>query len=136
MRPNLKCFSIVALIIILASKWYIHMYMNISTLCCASKSMYMICFFFQPFFTQGVRIRFLRNMTSSVEGGRVRIIFGRNGYSFGDIFVRITPLTYDQFEARGYDLDNFFPNRPPAASSKRLYYYNLIVYVYNHNFIV
>ena len=60
-------------------------------------------------------------MTSSVEGGRVPVIFGREGYSFGNISVRITPLTYDQFEARGYDLDNFFPARPPAASSKKLY---------------
>ena len=130
MRPNLKCFdltSVVALKIILASKWYIRMYMNISTLCCASKSLYMNHFFLQLFFSQGVQIRFLRNMTSSVEGGTVRLIFGRNGYSFGDISVRITPLTYDQFEARGYDLDNFFPVRPPAASSKRLYNHNIIV---------
>ena len=77
--------------------------------------------------SQGVQIRFLRNMTSSVEGGRVRVIFGRDGYSFGDVSVRITPLTYDQFEARGYDLDNFFPVRPPAASSKTLYNHNLIM---------
>lgn len=69
-------------------------------------------------------------MTSAVEGGRVRVIFGRIGYSFGDISVRITPLTYDQFEARGYDLDNFFPARSPAASSKKLYNHNFIVKVW------
>ena len=64
---------------------------------------------------------FFRNMTSPVEGGRVRVIFGREGYSFGDISVHITPLTYDQFEAKGYNLDNFFPACPLAASSKKLY---------------
>ena len=91
------------------SEWYIH----------SAQFTEHECFFFlQPSFSQGVQIKFLRNMTSSVEGGRVRVIFGREGYSFGDISVRITPLTYDQFEARGYDLDNFFPARPPAASSK------------------
>ena len=98
-----------------------------SLTCCASNSW---TFFLQPSFSQGIQIKFRRNMTSSVEGGRVRVIFGREGYSFGNISVRITPLTYDQFEARGYDLDNFFPARPPAASSKRLYTQNLIVKVW------
>ena len=65
-----------------------------------------------------------------MEGGRVPVIFGREGYSFGNISVRITPLTYDQFEARGYDLDNFFPARPPAASSKKLYNRNFIAKVW------
>ena len=89
-----------------------------------------VFFFLQPSFSQGVQIKFLRNMTSSVEGGRVPVIFGREGYSFGNISVRITPLTYDQFEARGHDLDNFFPARPPAASSKKLYNHNFIVKVW------
>ena len=57
------------------------------------------------------------------------MIVEKLGLFSGDISIRITPLTYDQFEARGYDLDNFFPNRPPAASSKRLY--NLIIKVVN-----
>jgi len=72
-------------------------------------------------FTQGVQLNFGSNVSSSVEGGEVFVTVVKQGYSFGNITVRIVPLTYDQFEARGFDIDNFFPTRPAPASSKSFY---------------
>ena len=72
-------------------------------------------------FTQGVQLNFGSNVSSSAEGVEVFVTVVKQGYSFGNITVRIVPLTYDQFEARGFDIDNVFPTRPPPASGKSFY---------------
>ena len=43
--------------------------------------------------------------------------FTRTGYSFGRIPFRVLPLTYDQFVAKGFDLDSIHPERPIAADA-------------------
>jgi len=44
----------------------------------------------------------------------------QSGFSFGAIPFWIVPLTYAQFEARNFSLDELFPMRPPSAASEGL----------------
>ena len=44
----------------------------------------------------------------------------QSGFSFGPVPFLILPLTYAQFEARNFSLDELFPTRPPSAASEGL----------------
>ena len=51
------------------------------------------------------------------ENGMGTLSFTRTGYSFGPIPFRVLPLTYEQFAARGFDIDTIYPMRPIAADA-------------------
>lgn len=51
------------------------------------------------------------------EDGMGILTFTRTGFNFGPIPFRVLPLTYDQFVARGFDIDSIYPMRPIAADA-------------------
>ena len=51
------------------------------------------------------------------ENGMGTLSFTRTGYSFGTIPFRVLPLTYEQFVARRFNIDNIYPMRPIAADA-------------------
>ena len=47
------------------------------------------------------------------------IIISETGYTFGNVNFTVTPLTYTQYQTiTGRDLNELFPQLPPAASGK------------------
>ena len=47
------------------------------------------------------------------------LVISDTGYSFGDVVVIVTPLSYRQYEAdTGLDVDTTFTRRPDAASGQ------------------
>ena len=69
------------------------------------------------YITAGIRITMEPREADVTEDGMGTLNFIRTGFSFGPIRFRVLPLTYDQFVARGFDLDSIHPERPIAADA-------------------
>ena len=68
-----------------------------------------------------VQIELLPRMINVTEGQDFTFeVVKQSGFSFGAIPFWILPLTYAQFEARNFSLDELFPMRPPSAASEGL----------------
>jgi len=68
-----------------------------------------------------VQIELLPRMINVTEGQDFSFeVVKQSGFSFGAIPFWILPLTYAQFEARNFSLDELFPMRPPSAASEGL----------------
>ena len=68
-----------------------------------------------------MQIELLPRMINVTEGQDFTFeVVKQSGFSFGAIPFWILPLTYAQFEARNFSLDELFPMRPPSAASEGL----------------
>ena len=55
----------------------------------------------------------------TTEGDGKGLTLTRNGFSYAAIPLRVLLLTYDEYRARGFNLDDSYPMRPiPADAGK------------------
>ena len=68
-------------------------------------------------------------MIEVAEGQTVLLELLVFGFSYGEIPVRVTTFTYDQFRARGFDLREEFSSLllPEAAADGKCCYYSELV---------
>ena len=58
------------------------------------------------------------SVTRATEGELILIPVLFSGFSYGQLYVRITALTYSEFAARGFNIeDEFSPDDIPAMSA-------------------
>lgn len=73
------------------------------------------------YFDTVVQFELLPRMISVTEGQTFSFeVVKQSGFSFGPIPFWILPLTYVQFQARNFSLNELFPTRPPSAASEGL----------------
>ena len=69
--------------------------------------------------TVGVQIAMAPREVVITEGEAISLTFTRNGFSYGSTPLRVLLLTYDEYRARGFNLDDSYPMRPiPADAGK------------------
>ena len=67
----------------------------------------------------GIRITMAPREVIITEGDGKDLTLTRNGFSYAAIPLRILLLTYDEYRARGFNLDDSYPMRPiPADAGK------------------
>ena len=72
-----------------------------------------------PCLTVGVQITMAPREVVITEGQMIGLTFTRNGFSYGSTPLRVLLLTYDEYRARGFNLDDSYPMRPiPADAGK------------------
>ena len=69
--------------------------------------------------TVGIQITMAPREVVITEGEGEALTITRNGFSYGSIPIRVLLLTYDEYTARGFNLDDSYPMRPiPADGGK------------------
>ena len=69
--------------------------------------------------TVGIEITMAPREVVITEGEVISLTFTRNGFSYGSTPLRLLLLTYDEYRARGFNLDDSYPMRPiPADAGK------------------
>ena len=72
--------------------------------------------------TVGVQITMAPREVVITEGEVISLTFTRKGFSYGSTPLRLLLLTYDEYDeyrARGFNLDDNYPMRPiPADAGK------------------
>ena len=72
-----------------------------------------------PCLTVGVQITMAPREVVITEGEAISLTIIRNGFSYGSTPLRVLLLTYDEYRARGFNLDDSYPMRPiPADAGK------------------
>ena len=69
--------------------------------------------------TVGIQITMAPREVVITEGEGEALTITRNSFSYGSIPIRVLLLTYDEYTARGFNLDDSYPMRPiPADGGK------------------
>ena len=64
------------------------------------------------------------------EGEGKGLTITRSGFSYGSIPLRVLLLTYDEYTARGFNLDDNYPMRPIPADAGKTQCHTLNFFLY------